>query len=139
MLFQYTLSEGRAMTRFASVTESGLDALVARFYERVRQDAALGPVFEAAVVDWDEHRAQLGRFWSSVMLASGRFKGDPMGVHRRLPIRAEMFPRWLGLWETTVDELFAPAPAERLKAAARRIGTSLELGLFFRPETLQPA
>jgi hemoglobin len=122
------------MARFDSVTESGLHTLVDRFYERVREDGVLGPVFEAAVKDWDEHLAQLRRFWSSVILGTRQFKGDPMGVHQKLPIRPEMFMRWVGLWETVVDELFEPEPAHRLQAAARRIGTSLELGLFYRPQ-----
>ena len=121
------------MARFDSVTEAGLQTLIARFYGRVREDGVLGPVFEAAVGDWDAHEAQLGRFWASVILGARSFKGEPLGVHRRLPIRPEMFQRWLSLWETTVGELFEPEPAEALITAARRIGSSLQLGLFYRP------
>ncbi len=121
------------MARFDNVTEAGLQTLVDRFYRRVRADLVLGPVFETAVDDWDDHIAQLVRFWSSVALGSRLFKGDPVGVHRRLPITPDMFPRWLTLWGETVDDLFEPAAAAPLRSAAERIGRSLSLAVHYQP------
>ena len=56
----------------AAEIEAALPALLDRFYARVRADAALGPVFNDAVEDWDRHLATLADFWSSVMLTTGR-------------------------------------------------------------------
>lgn len=119
------------------IDEAGIALLVDRFYAKVRQDPELGPVFNAAIHDWEEHLSTLRDFWSSVMLTSGRYKGDPMGAHRKRPaIAPEMFDRWLALWAETSDEIFAPQAAQAFQAKACRIAESLKLGLFFRPGRL---
>ena len=121
------------------ITEDGIAALVEAFYARVRQDPELGPVFEAAVHDWPAHLATLSDFWSSVMLSSGRYHGRPMQAHARLPIRPEMFDRWLALWGQTAGELFAPEAAALFRSKAARIAESLKYGLFFNPADVAPA
>ncbi|MFM5917330.1 MAG: group III truncated hemoglobin, partial [Novosphingobium sp.] len=82
------------------MNEPGLGELVDAFYARVRSDAQLGPVFNGAIADWPDHLDKLAAFWSSVMLASGSYKGQPVPAHRkhRVSITPEMFERWLGLW-----------------------------------------
>jgi hemoglobin len=121
------------VTPFRSLTEESIAALVARFYARVRRDPVLGPIFEAAVTDWDDHLATLRAFWSSVMLTSGRYKGNPMAVHMKLPIQPGFFDRWLGMWRETAAEVFAPPLAAEFFSKAERIAESLKLGLFYRP------
>jgi hemoglobin len=122
------------MTRFTDVSETTIGVLVDRFYDKVRRDPTIGPVFNAAIDDWDEHLAKLKAFWSSVMLTSGRYKGNPMAAHIRQPIEPPFFGRWLELWRDTADELFIPAVAERFAEKTERIGESLKLALFFRPD-----
>jgi hemoglobin len=119
------------------ITEAALARLVDTFYARVRQDPLIGPVFNAAVEDWDEHLEKLAGFWSSVMLTTGRYKGNPFGAHQKLPITPPMFDRWLALWSETVGEMFGPEAADQLRAKAERIGQSLQQGLFFRPIAAQ--
>jgi hemoglobin len=114
----------------AGVDEETIRTLVHAFYGRVRKDEVLGPIFNAAVHDWDEHLAKLCDFWSSVLLMTGRFKGSPMAAHARNPdIRGDHFPRWLALFERTAVELL-PAPAAALFVEkSRMIGRSLSMGL----------
>ena len=116
--------------------EVELQRLVDRFYAKVRQDELIGPIFNAAIGDWPEHLEKLGAFWSSVMLTSGRYKGNPMQAHVRhkASIDPAMFDRWLALWAETTDELMPPAAAAALQAKAARIAESLQLALFFRIE-----
>lgn len=116
------------------LTEAALAEMVHRFYARVRADAVLGPVFEAAVHDWPEHLAKLTDFWASVALGARRYHGRPMQAHFRLPITEAMFPRWLGLFEVTTAELFPPVVAEFLNGKARNIARSFSLAMVFRPE-----
>src|SRR3569832_2083488 len=89
-----------------------LAALVDAFYEAVRRDPELGPIFEQAIAEqgWPEHLALLTDFWSSVMLASGVYKGNPMATHRRLlpALTPALFERWLALFGETADRLFIP-------------------------------
>ena len=63
------------------ITEQAITRLVDGFYASVRQDSQLAPVFDRAIAEaeWPAHT--MYRFWSSVMLTSGRYKGNPMAVH----------------------------------------------------------
>ena len=120
---------------FATVTEASIVLLVDRFYANVRRDPALGPVFNAAIADdaWPAHLATMQRFWSSVMLTSGRYAGNPMAVHRAVRgLERPMFAQWLALFEATAADLFAPALAASFAEKARRIARSLEMVLFHR-------
>ena len=116
------------------IDEAGLARLIPRFYARVRADDLLGPLFDEAVADWPEHLERLVAFWSSVMLTTGRYKGNPMQAHMRHKprITPEMFARWLALWAEVTDAEMPPAAAAALQAKAARIAESLQLGLFFR-------
>lgn len=98
-----------------SVSEEQIAALVDTFYARVRQDETLGPVFEQVVGDaWEPHLAKMRAFWSSLVLASGRYKGNPMIAHLKLlpRIGEHHFERWLSLWRQTTAELFPQHVAE---------------------------
>ncbi len=121
------------MARFETIDEPAITALVDRFYAKARLDPVIGPVFNAAIDDWDEHLHKLYDFWSSVMLTTGRYKGNPMAAHIRQPIEPQFFDRWLSLWRETAGEVFAPEQALQFGAKAERIGESLKLALFFRP------
>jgi hemoglobin len=96
------------------VNESSIGILVDRFYTRVRQDDILGPVFAEKIGDdWEPHLETMRAFWSSLMLASGRYKGNPMLKHLLLVPRigSEHFDRWLEIWKQTTAELFPPETA----------------------------
>ena len=108
--------------------------LVERFYAGVRQHPSLGPVFNAAVSDWDEHTATLVRFWSSVELRTGAYRGRPMEAHRAHPIDAGHFHDWLALWAEVAHEVLPPAQAARFVGHAQRIAASLMYGLGLDPD-----
>ncbi|GLQ96789.1 group III truncated hemoglobin [Dyella mobilis] len=114
---------------------SKIALLVDRFYDKVGADPLIGPVFNAAVDDWDEHKRTLTSFWCSVALRANSYRGNPMAVHRTQPIRAEHFERWLTLWQATTRELLNEADAKLMIEHADRIGRSLRLGLGL-PEQL---
>ncbi len=122
------------MERTPIIEESVLPALLARFYGRVRADAALGPVFNAVVHDWPEHLERLSAFWSSVMLTTGRYKGNPMMKHlvHAERITPAMFQRWLALWSLTTEEMLSPEGAAAMQVKAQRISESLQLAIRFR-------
>lgn len=123
-----------------AIDEESIRALVHGFYAKVREDAMLAPIFNRVVHDWDTHLAKMCDFWSSVMLMTGRFKGNPMVAHMRLKdARPEHFVRWLALFRATAEELFADDVAAAFICRAENIARSLQLGMFFRPETIKPA
>jgi truncated hemoglobin YjbI len=119
--------------------EPEIEDLLKKFYERVRADEQLGPVF-SVVQDWDEHLVRLGEFWSSVALMSGKYKGNPLAmhlVHANL-IRPEMFDRWLAIWNATTAEMLSDDAARLLQAKAARIAARFSLALFDRAVVTVP-
>ena len=116
------------------MTEEVLGQIVDRFYAKVRDDDYIGPLFNAAVSDWPEHLEKLSAFWSSVMLTTGRYKGNPMAAHlsHAKRIEPDMFERWLALWRETAREHLDEGSSQAIIAKAERIAESLKLGLFFR-------
>ena len=111
------------------ITEAMIEQLVRAFYDKVRADAVLGPIFEARIRDWEPHLAQMFAFWSSVALMTGRYHGTPMVKHNRLPVDAGHFDPWLGLFEQTAREICPPQATEHFMDRARRIASSLEMGV----------
>lgn len=115
------------------MNETQIGELVDRFYDLVRQDEMLGPIFAEAIGDqWDSHLATMRTFWSSVMLGSAGYKGNPMAVHLRLPnLTPRHFELWLSLWRRTAAEVCGEQSAvfvERAEAIARRLSSVVTLG-----------
>jgi hemoglobin len=122
------------------VTEADIRQLVDRFYAKVRCDSELAPIFLRAIPgDWQPHLNKMYAFWSSVMLTSGRYKGNPVAKHVAVEgIKFELFERWLALFDETCGELFDDPLAAEFRAKAARIAESLKLALFYRPDQPWP-
>ncbi len=111
------------------IDEALIDRLVEGFYQRVRTDALIGPIFAERIDDWGPHLVQMKLFWSSVALSTGVYQGRPMPKHLPLPIDAHHFDRWLELFRQTARDLCPPPAAEHFIERAERIAQSLELGV----------
>jgi hemoglobin len=122
------------------VSEDGIRLLVDSFYERVRRDPELAPIFLRAIPgDWQPHLTKMYAFWSSVMLTTGRYKGNPVVKHLVIPgIQPQLFERWLALFDETCRELFDDGVSDEFRAKAVRIAESLKLALFYRPDRPWP-
>jgi hemoglobin len=124
----------------AGVSETMIRDLVHAFYAKVRRDPLLGPIFNTKVEDWDEHLAKLCRFWSSVALLTGAYKGRPMVVHAALPeVDAAHFVHWPALFRETADEICPPAAAALFIDRSQRIAESLQLGIEIHRGRAMPA
>lgn len=111
------------------IDETMIEQLVRAFYAKVRADPLLGPIFASRITDWEPHLTRMCAFWSSVTLMSGRYHGQPMVKHMKLPIDAHHFDRWLALFKETAEQICAPMAAEHFSERAGRIAESLELGI----------
>jgi hemoglobin len=112
-----------------AIDEASIALLIRTFYGRARADELIGPIFAAAVEDWDTHITNISDFWSSVMLRTGRYDGRPLRPHLMLPLEGEHFDRWLDLFEATARELCPPDVAEAFMIRARRIADSFEMAI----------
>lgn len=125
------LTEPLAGSRTAEhVAEPDIRALVDSFYEMVRVDDLLGPIFARHVADWSLHLPKMHDFWSTVVLRTGRYAGRPIEAHERLPgLTHAHFDRWLSLWERTVVLVIAPQARAAFIVAARRMAASMSARL----------
>jgi hemoglobin len=123
------MDESTAAVADVAFFPADIERLVDCFYDRVQVDPLLGPVFDAAVHDWTQHKRTLVAFWSAVVLRSGTYRGNPMAAHRPHPIHAGHFVRWLDLWRRTADDVLLPGQADIVHDYAMRIGRSLRHGL----------
>jgi hemoglobin len=123
-------------------TEEEISALVHSFYDSVRRDTLLGPIFERHVRDWDAHLAKMVDFWSSALRGTARFRGTPMPKHAALPgLSAALFHHWLSLFRATTSALPNERLRDRANELAERIADSLWYGyqLSRKTETLPQA
>lgn len=114
------------------ITEENIRRMVDGFYDSVRQDEVLGPVFEQALSHgWDAHLPRMYDFWSTVLLGARKFQSNVFGRHMALSgIEKEHFVRWLALFRDTVRRMYAREQADEIVLIAERIAGSLQLGYF---------
>jgi len=122
-------AEAAAKAAAIGIDHALIVALVDGFYDKVRNDDLLGPIFAARIDDWAPHLEKMYAFWGSVMMSSGVYRGQPMPKHVVLPIDAAHFDRWLALFGETADQICPPAAAAAFKERAGRIAQSLEMGV----------
>ena len=115
------------MTRGDIQDRADCEALVHAFYAKAMTDPLIGYIFtDVAKLDLESHVPVITSFWETILLGAGTYSGGAFAVHadihRRSPLQAGHFERWLWLWRATVDELFAGPVAEQAKAHANRVG-----------------
>ena len=113
----------------ANLDEAQLATLVDRFYDKVRIDPLLGPVFNPRVEDWNAHKVLMTSFWATVALRTGHYRGNPLAKHQPLPIGVVHFQRWLALWRETAAEVLDAESAELMVGYAERIGYGMRVGM----------
>lgn len=116
-------------TDTAGIDEAMIERLVHDFYAKIREDDLIGPIFASRIRDWDPHLVRMCSFWSSVVLSTGRYDGQPLALHLALPIEGEHFDRWLRLFGETARATCPPAAAALFSERAERIAQSIEMGL----------
>lgn len=93
-------------------TEADVQLLVDSFYQKVLTDPLIGFLFtEVVALSWQKHLPIMYSFWSSLLLGTHTYAGNPMRIHieldKKSALSAQHFNRWLELWAATVNELFS--------------------------------
>lgn len=119
------------------VTEQTIKNLIDTFYLKVRNDKDLGHIFARVIgesdAEWEPHLQHMYDFWSSIMLSSNRYRGNPMQKHKNLPeFDPSLFNRWLELFAQTAREIHTSEIAEKYITISQRIAESLKLALYFK-------
>lgn len=108
------------------LSESDIKLLVDEFYKKVVVDPVIGFIFNDVVkLSWEKHIPVMYAFWSSLLLGTNTFTGNPMGKHinldKKILLTKIHFDKWLELWDGTVNENFKGANADEAKTRAKHI------------------
>ncbi len=114
-------------------TRKDIDDLLIEFYKKAFADDLIGFIFtDVARLDLDEHLPIIGDFWETLLFNTGdyaKYKRNPLEIHavlhKKTPLLAEHFRRWLEIFNSTTDEMFAGERAEFLKLRAGTIGSRM--------------
>lgn len=121
-------------------TEAEIKSLVWDFYDHIRLDEMLGPIFSAHIHNWDEHLGIMVRFWSSLLLKTASYQGSPMAKHMRLDhLEAAHFEQWLRLFKQTCAERENLAMGEQALQYAQRIARSFWMNYQFHHNPIKVA
>lgn len=106
-------------------TTHDIEILVNAFYDKVKT-SEIGFFFNnLAQVNWEKHLPKMYIFWESVLFATVKFDGNPIGAHYPINEMAAMekqhFETWLKLWKQTIDENFTGEIADSAKTKAENI------------------
>ena len=115
------------------IDDAYVSLLVDSFYDRVRADPDLGPIFERVIGEtWGPHLAKMKDFWASVAYNAGRYSGRPVPAHQKLSgVTPAHFRTWLALFRATLEDTAPTAEAAaHFMDRAERIAESLQLAMF---------
>ena len=88
------------------IDEAFISELVESFYNRIREDDLLGPIFAERIADWPVHLDRMKCFWRSILHNSGEYSGNPMAKHLAVPgLEERHFVHWLDLFYHTLRQL----------------------------------
>jgi hemoglobin len=110
--------------------------LVNTFYGKVREDKILAPVFNDRIGKaWPQHIEKMCRFWQTVLLEEHTYFGAPFSRHVNLPVEHSHFEKWVELFHSSVDALFAGEKAEEAKWRGSKMAEMFEMKMKY-PNTL---
>jgi len=112
------------------------------FYRDAIADEKIGFIFTDVVrLDLEHHLPIIGDFWETLLFRSGdyaRHGRNPLQVHIELNENVQLTPdhfqRWLEIFATTVDSLFAGETAEFIKMRAEAIAVRMLQAIGYEPE-----
>ncbi len=118
----------------ADLDEAMIRAVVYEFYDHIRADALLAPVFNQRISEahWPEHLDKMCDFWSSSLLRTSRYQGRPLPPHLAIPeLGDDHFERWLSLFHMTVTKLCSEETQQIFFDLARRVARSFRMAVAF--------
>ncbi|MFK7903221.1 MAG: group III truncated hemoglobin [Nitratireductor sp.] len=127
-----TSTQLRASPIHLSIDEEQIGIFVEDFYLHIAKNERLGPIFiNRNNGEWAEHLATMKLFWSSVLLKTGKYKGNPVAKHNSIKeLQSNDFMVWMQLFEHSAQKTFTPEAAPLVVLVAKNIANSLWLSKF---------
>lgn len=109
--------------------------LVDKFYDKIREDALLAPIFNAIIKDnWPKHLEKMYKFWQTILLKEHTYYGAPFVPHAKLPVEKKHFDRWLQLFQETLDQNFVGEAAQEAQWRANKMAEMFQLKIAYHRE-----
>ena len=106
--------------------------LVNSFYDKVREDSLLSPVFNERIKDdWPHHLEKMYGFWQTVLLGEHTYYGSPFPPHAKLPVDHAHFEQWLSLFTKTIEDLFCGEIADEAVWRANKMAQMFEMKIVY--------
>ena len=96
-------------------SKADIELLIKTFYSNLLLLEDIKPVF--ANIDFPKHVPHIVHFWSFVLLDEEGYRTNVFEKHMDLPIKSYMFDKWLEVWISAVNSLFA---GEKANLAVQR-------------------
>jgi len=103
--------------------------MVRSFYQRGLADHVLGPIFRAAIEDWEHHIPIVADFWSNSLYGTSRYQRNAFAPHMKLAFEPEAFEHWLAAFEPAARDALPQQDAEKAIRFARHMAQSYRAGL----------
>ena len=104
------------------ISEEDVVLLVNTFYDKVKLDEDLSPIFNGVIKDnWNKHLDKMYKFWQTILLNEPKYKGSPFAPHAKLPVNKSHFDKWILLFSESIDENFTGEKAEEAKSRANQM------------------
>ncbi|MFL5788995.1 MAG: group III truncated hemoglobin [Flavisolibacter sp.] len=121
------------------MTVEDIKLFVDGFYEKVRQDELLAPVFNEKIQNWPQHLEKMYAFWQTVLFGKPAYKGSPFPPHAKLPINYIHFTKWIELFVSTIDKLFIGNKARETKWRAEKMAEMFQNKIeYYRTQGSSP-
>lgn len=116
-------------------TLSDVKELVDKFYDKVREDALLAPIFNEVIQDnWPKHLEKMYSFWQTILLKEHTYYGAPFLPHANLPVQKAHFERWLHLFGETLAENFKGEAASEALWRANKMAEMFQLKIEYHQQ-----
>ncbi len=105
-------------------SRADIELMVDTFYQHVKTDDLIGPIFASRIADkdWPRHLNRMYTFWTTILLNKPGYSGQPFEKHRDMPIYQDHFERWVSLFKAIVDNHFEGPVANEAKYRAELMG-----------------
>ena len=114
-------------------TPEHVNALVETFYDRVRKNAALGPLLAERIHDqWDDYTESITAWWQNVLFAGAAPDYDAFILTDDVPLEHDEFRLWLTLFRKTVNDMFEGKNANQAMGHAEHLAAAFEIRNVYR-------
>jgi hemoglobin len=122
------MSDSYTGTQFMDIdSKENIELMVDTFYQNIRKDHLLGPIFNEKISDWEPHLETMYKFWEKLLFSTGEYSSNPFAKHINLQVDKEHFATWIKLFSQNIDDNFRGPKADEAKRLARNIAATFQL------------